>query len=70
MLEYELRLQYPELFGRHVAEAGHVILAPARSTAASVRFTAALGRLERAGVVRKQTGKATGAWSHNSRVSH
>lgn len=70
VLEYALRLQYPEIFGRHVAERGHVLVAPSRATASSVRFATGLVRLERAAVVRTRLGPATGAWSYNSQVTH
>ncbi len=70
VLEYELRCQYPDLFGHHVAENGHVLLGPGKFTASSTRFAAALMRLERAGVVVHMLGTATGAWSYNSGVSY
>jgi hypothetical protein len=70
VIEYELRKQYPSLFGQHVGERGHVIIAPKQPTASSVRFAAALVRLERAGVIRSRPGPATGAWSYNHQISH
>lgn len=70
VLEYELRTGYPELFGRHVADRGHGIIAPTRATASSSRFAIALVRLERAGIVRERVGPATGAWRYLTTVSH
>ena len=70
VLEYELRVQHPDLFGRHVADRGHGLLAPSRATASSVRFATALVRLERAGIVRSRLGPATGAWNYLSQVSY
>jgi hypothetical protein len=70
ILEYELRLQYPELFGRHVAENGHVLLEPAQGTASGTRFAAAMMRLERTGSATHVRRPATGAWAYNSGVSY
>jgi hypothetical protein len=69
VLEYELRLQYPQLFGSHVREAGHRILAPTQSTASSSRFAIALSRLKREGRLGLRWKKGTGAWSYNNPAS-
>ena len=69
VLEYELRLQYPAVFGTHVREAGHRILAPAKSTASSARFSIALSRLKREGRIGLQWEKGTGAWRYNDTIS-
>jgi hypothetical protein len=72
VLEYRLRLDYPDIFASHVAAAGHYLtaLGPGNSSASSVRFSMALQRLERAGVVTVQMRQATGAWSYNSKVGY
>ena len=70
IVEYELRRQYPELFGRHVAENGHVLLGPGQYTASGTRFATALMRLERTGSVTHVRRAATGAWSYDSGVSY
>jgi len=69
ILEYELRTQFPQLFGRHVAENGHVLLGPGKFTASGTRFAAALMCLEREGLVVHVRRPATGAWSYDSGVS-
>jgi len=70
ILEYELRLQYPDLFGRHVAENGHVLLGPGQYTASGTRFAMALVRLGWAGAVVHVRRPATGAWSYDASVSY
>jgi hypothetical protein len=49
VIEYQLFLDYPDLFAQHVAERGHVITGQWQATASSVRFPTALQRLERVG---------------------
>lgn len=70
VIEHELRLRYPSLFGRHVADSGHVALAPKTNTASGVRFAHALRRLHDAGNVAHYNGKPTGlAWKHDQLIS-
>jgi hypothetical protein len=69
VLEYRLRLDYPELFASHVAARGHYLTGAERATASSVRFAAALLRLDRAGVVTYKMRPATGAWDYDDKVS-
>ncbi len=67
VLEYELWCQYPDLFGRHIAENGHRgLLSSASPTASNTRFAAALMRHDKAGYVVHMQGTATGAWDYNS----
>jgi hypothetical protein len=70
VLEYRLRLDYPEFFASHVAARGHYLTGSGQATASSVRFAAALLRLDRAGVVTYEMRRATGAWSYNDKVSY
>jgi hypothetical protein len=70
IVEYRFRQRYPELFRAHLADRGHVMLAPQRVTASSVRFGMALSRLARLGDLSYEYGPATGAWSYNSRISY
>jgi hypothetical protein len=70
IVEYRLRQERPDLFAAHVREAGHTMLAPAVSTASSVRFGVALGRLEREGDLLSMPGAATGAWRYNGTVRY
>lgn len=70
VVEYRLRRDRPDLFAAHVREAGHTMLAPAVSTASSVRFGVALSRLERAGELVSVPGPATGAWRYNGTVRY
>jgi hypothetical protein len=70
VLEYRLRLEYPQLFASHVAARGHYLIAGGHATASSVRFAAALLRLGRAGILSYQMRPATGAWSYNDKISY
>jgi hypothetical protein len=70
IVEYRFRERFPELFRAHVAERGHVMLEPARTSASAVRFGMALSRLARTGDLHYEYGPATGAWSYNSRISY
>ena len=70
VVEHRLRARYPELFAAHVAERGHSMFGTRPATASSVRFGVALGRLERDGKLVSRYGPATGAWSHNERVTY
>lgn len=71
VLEYRLRLDFPDLFASHVAARGHHVISTGQAaTASSVRFTAALLRLQRAGTVAYEMRPATGAWSYNAKVSY
>lgn len=64
VLDYELRLQYPDLFGRHVHDAGHrAMQSGLRSTASSTHFRPALTQLARRGVLQRRFAAATGAWA-------
>src|SRR5690349_10933351 len=38
VIEHELRVQYPRVFGAHVADAGHAILGDGEKTASKHRF--------------------------------
>jgi hypothetical protein len=71
VLEYRLRIDYPELFAAHVAARGHVLtgMCGGHATASSVRFAVALLRLERAKVVSYHMRPATGAWRYNEQIS-
>ncbi len=71
VLEYELRLHYPPMFGTHVREAGHRILAPAQSTASSSADSRSrCPGLRREGRVRLRWQLlGTGAWSYNNPAS-
>jgi hypothetical protein len=70
VLEYRLRLDYPDLFASHVAARGHYLTGSGQATASSVRFAAALLRLDRAGVLTYEMRPATGAWRYNDKVSY
>lgn len=70
VVEYRLRQRDLDLFRRHVAERGHVLLGTRRVTASAVRFGVALGMLARAGEIVGRLGRATGAWSYNARVNY
>lgn len=75
VIEYRLRQDQPELFGRHVAEAGHVLLGgggeTSGTTASGVRFATALLRLERAGSVTHYNAPPTGAaWQQDKLVGY
>lgn len=65
VIEHELRVQYPKLFGAHVAEAGHSMLGDGEKTASKHRFNQALKRLVGTGILRKKDAAATGAWRKN-----
>jgi hypothetical protein len=70
VVEHRFRLDYPALFAAHVADRGHVMLAPKVATASGVRFGVALGRLARTGELVSKYGPATGAWSYNGQVTY
>jgi hypothetical protein len=70
VIEYQLRLDYPDLFAQHVADRGHVLTGAVQATASSVRFATGLLRLERLGTVEHKLGPATGAWSYNAEVGY
>jgi hypothetical protein len=70
IIEYRFRERYPDLFRAHVRDRGHVLLGSTPTTASAVRFGVALGRLWRSGDLAFQYGRATGAWSYNSRISY
>jgi hypothetical protein len=70
IVEYRLRETRPDLFRAHVADRGHVMLAPGVATASSVRFGTALGRLARSGELVSRYGPATGAWKYNGQVTY
>jgi hypothetical protein len=70
VIEYELRLRHPELFGQHVAERGHYLTGSGQATASSVRFSTALVRLFRRDIVDHRRGPATGAWKYNGEVEY
>jgi hypothetical protein len=61
---------HPDLFASHVAARGHYLTGSGHATASSVRFAAALLRLDHAGVVMYPMRPATGAWSYNDKVSY
>ena len=72
VVEYALRTLRPELFGRHVADAGHVLLrdgAGSGTTASGLRFATALFKLEREGAVTHFNAPPTGgAWTQDRLV--
>lgn len=70
VIEYEVRLQYPELFAQHVAERGHYLTGSGQATASSVRFSTALVRLWRKEIVDHVRRPATGAWHYNGEVEY
>ena len=74
VIEYRLRQDQPELFGKHVADAGHVLLrdgATSGTTASGVRFATALLRLEREGGIAHYNAAPTGeAWQHDKLVGY
>lgn len=70
VIEYELRLQYPAVFGKHVAERGHRLTTAGQVTASGTRFAAGLLRLERLDIVIHRTGTATGGWDYNGEVGY
>lgn len=70
VIEYELRLQYPAVFGKHVAERGHHLTTAGQVTASGTRFAAALLRLERLGILVHRGGPATGGWDYNGEVGY
>jgi hypothetical protein len=70
VLEHRLRERAPEIFARHVAEAGHIMFGPKTSTASGVRFAMALRRLAAAGHLESQIRRSTGdAWKHDNIIS-
>jgi hypothetical protein len=70
VIEYQLRLDRPDLFGQHVADRGHYLTGATQATASSVRFAAALLRLERLETVAHRMAPATGAWAYNQEVGY
>lgn len=72
VIEYRLRVDQPELFGRHVADAGHVLLRPGATngtTASGLRFATGLLRLERESAVTHFNAPPTGgAWQQDRLV--
>jgi len=70
IVEYRFSRQFRGLFVAHVRERGHVMVAPSRVTASSVRFGVALARLVRAGDLVSRPGPATGAWRYNAAITY
>jgi hypothetical protein len=70
IVEYRLAQRRPELYRAHIAERGHVMLAPSRVTASNSRFGPTLVRLAARGLLTRIFGKATGAWSYNGRTTY
>lgn len=74
VIEYRLRMDRPDLFGRHIADAGHVLLragATNGTTASGLRFATALLRLEREGAVTHYNAAPTGAaWAQDKLVGY
>jgi hypothetical protein len=70
VLEYQLRLQYPDVFGEHVAAWGHQMLERTHDTASNRRFSIALKRIAAEGLLQKKEGKGTGAWDYLPTVSY
>lgn len=70
IVEYRLSQQYPELYRAHIAERGHVMLAPSRVTAPNSRFGPTLVRLAAVGLLTRIFERATGAWSYNGRTTY
>ena len=70
IVEYRFSRQFPDLFVAYVRERGHVMVAPSRVTASSVRFGVALARLVRAGDLVSRPGPAAGAWRYNSTITY
>jgi hypothetical protein len=71
VVEFELRGIAPKLFAQHVAEAGHVMLGKTGGeTASKNRFSVALQRLERDGLLVHRSDASTGAaWKQTSPIS-
>ncbi len=73
VIEYRLRVDQPELFGKHVADKGHAALngATKGATASGTRFATALLRLEREGSVTHYDAAPTGeAWQQDNVVGY
>lgn len=74
VIEYRLRQDQPQLFGKHVADAGHVLFregATSGTTASGTRFATALLRLEREGGVTHYNAAPTGeAWQQDKLVGY
>jgi hypothetical protein len=74
VIEYRFRQDHPELFGRHVADAGHVLLrdgASSGTTASGTRFATALFKLEREGKLTHYNAVPTGAaWQQDRLVGY
>jgi hypothetical protein len=70
IVEYRLSQQYPELYRAHIAERGHVMLAPSRVTASNSRFGPTLVRLAANGLLTRIFETATGAWRYNGRTTY
>ena len=69
VLELRLRQHAPEIFARHVAEAGHIMFGPKRNTASGVRFAMALRRLAAAGQLESDVRRSTGeAWKQSTMI--
>jgi hypothetical protein len=70
VVEYRLRVAYPELFRAHVRQQGHVLTGKRPFTASGVRFGVALSRLARTGELLSRYGPATGAWAYNGQMTY
>jgi hypothetical protein len=74
VIEYRLRVDHPDVFGRQVAEAGHVLLRPGATrgtTASGLRFATALMRLEQEAAVTHVNAPSTGAaWEQDKVVGY
>ncbi|MBB2903501.1 hypothetical protein FHR75_004343 [Kineococcus radiotolerans] len=69
VVEARLRERAPEVFARHVAEAGHTMFGPASNTA-SGRVAMALSTLRARGAVAGFVGKSTGSPWRGRTISH
>jgi len=71
VIERRLQDLAPEVFARHVAEAGHRMFGPKSTTASGARVSTALSRLEAQGLLAHDERLSTGAaWKHSRAVSY
>ena len=71
VIERRLQALAPDVFARHVAESGHRMFGPKRSTASGNRVSTALSRLAAQGYLTNREDHSTGAaWKHSPLVSY
>jgi len=69
IVEYRYKHVNPSRYAFLVERYGHTRIAPSRYTTSSF-LAAVLGRMLRHGDLLHQTGRATGYWDYNSRISY